>query len=102
MPEFYIADIEEISENKILTKLTPYGSIGVTKIFGEIIAFQDECTHDGASFDNASIEGREIVCPRHGARFDLFTGMVKKLPATENIEIFRIKIESNKVFVIIE
>ena len=37
-------------------------------------AIEDVCTHDGAELTGGAIEGTEIICPRHGARFCLRTG----------------------------
>ena len=37
-------------------------------------AIEDICTHDGAELTGGAIEGTEIICPRHGARFCLRTG----------------------------
>lgn len=99
-----LCNTEEVIEGVVKSILTSYGAIGITKINGEIIAFQDECTHDGSPFDNAKIEKEnfEIICPRHGARFDLRTGKVTKPPAYEDIEIYKTKIIDNQVYVEIE
>lgn len=99
-----LCNIEEVIEGLVKSILTPYGAIGITKINGEIVAFQDECTHDGSPFDNAKIEKEtfEIICPRHGARFDLRSGKVTKPPAYENIEIYKIQIINNQIYVEIE
>ncbi|MFN3605451.1 MAG: Rieske (2Fe-2S) protein [Leptonema sp. (in: bacteria)] len=104
MPYFKIANVREVKENKVISKFTPYGMIGLTKIQEQIIAFQDECTHDGAPFDDAKIElsSFEIICPRHGARFDLKTGKVTRPPAFEPIEIYKVKIENDEIFIEID
>ena len=39
-----------------------------------ILAWGANCTHAFASLRDARIEGTAIVCPRHGARFDLTSG----------------------------
>ncbi len=104
MPKIKVCNLNDIEEGKIITKLTPYGPVGITKINGNIIAFQDECTHDGAPFDNAKIDfsTKEIICPRHGGRFDLDSGRATKLPATEPIDIYQIDIQENEVYINID
>jgi 3-phenylpropionate/trans-cinnamate dioxygenase ferredoxin subunit len=101
MPTCKVCKLNEIIEGKVISKLTPYGPIGLTKLNGKVIAFQDECTHDGSPFDDAKIDllTREIICPRHGARFNLDTGKVTKLPATEDIEIYQVEIINDEVYV---
>jgi 3-phenylpropionate/trans-cinnamate dioxygenase ferredoxin subunit len=51
-------------------------------------AVDDECTHDGGSLDQGILDGREIECPRHGARFDVTTGKVICLPAVRPIQTY--------------
>ena len=62
--------------------------VRVVRVNGNLYAFEDRCTHDDAPFDDAPIEGSEITCPRHGARFCLRTGEVLSPPAYEPLRIF--------------
>ena len=48
--------------------------VAVARSGGEFFAVEDVCTHDGAELTGGAVEGAEIVCPRHGARFCLRTG----------------------------
>ena len=63
----------------------PYRLDGVDillcNVGGEFYAIEDYCTHDGAPLDAGTLEGRCIVCPRHGATFDVTTGEALTLPA---------------------
>lgn len=73
----------------------PPGSRKLVEIEGERIvvfnldgayhAIEDLCTHDGGDLASGEIEGCEIICPRHGARFDIRTGEVKAPPAFEPV-----------------
>jgi 3-phenylpropionate/trans-cinnamate dioxygenase ferredoxin subunit len=47
--------------------------IAVFNIDGEFFAIEDVCTHDGAEIASGCLEGDEIECPRHGARFSVRT-----------------------------
>jgi 3-phenylpropionate/trans-cinnamate dioxygenase ferredoxin subunit len=71
--------------------------IAVFKIKGAFYAIEDVCTHDGAEIASGVLEGDEIICPRHGARFCVRTGEVKSPPAYENIHSFPVRIENAKV-----
>ena len=62
-------------------------------------AFDDVCTHDGAELTGGDIEGAEIICPRHGARFCLRTGEALTPPAYEPVRVYETKIESGKLWV---
>ena len=48
-------------------------------------AIEDVCTHDGGELASGQLEGCEIACPRHGARFDVRTGAVTAPPAYEAV-----------------
>jgi 3-phenylpropionate/trans-cinnamate dioxygenase ferredoxin component len=71
--------------------------VAVFKIDGEFYAIEDVCTHDGAEIASGELDGDEIVCPRHGARFCVKTGAVTAPPAYEAISCFPVRIENGQV-----
>jgi 3-phenylpropionate/trans-cinnamate dioxygenase ferredoxin component len=54
-------------------------------------AVEDVCTHDGGELASGELIGREIICPRHGARFDLKTGAVTAPPAYEAVAVMPLR-----------
>lgn len=44
-------------------------------------AIDNVCTHDGGTLGEGELDDACVECPRHGARFDLFSGEVKAMPA---------------------
>lgn len=71
--------------------------VAVFKIDGELYAVQDICTHDGAEIASGRREGREIMCPRHGAIFCLKTGKVLRGPAYEDLPCFPVRVEDGVI-----
>jgi 3-phenylpropionate/trans-cinnamate dioxygenase ferredoxin subunit len=71
--------------------------VAVFNIAGEFFAIEDVCTHDGAEIASGDLQGSEIVCPRHGARFCIKTGAVLSPPAYEAIRCFPVRIENGVV-----
>lgn len=67
--------------------------IAVYNIDGALYAVEDTCTHDGGDLAGGEVFGFEVECPRHGARFDLRTGAVTRLPAYEPIASFPVREE---------
>ncbi len=59
------------------------GEAIVVNTGGKPRAFRARCTHLGCLISR--IEGKEIVCPCHGSRFDL-SGKAIKGPALESLE----------------
>ena len=62
-----------------------------------LFAIEDVCTHDGGELASGELVGREIICPRHGARFDLQTGAVTAPPAYEPVATLPIRVEEGWV-----
>lgn len=62
-------------------------------------ALADECTHDGGIISDGLLIGHEVVCPRHGARFDIKTGAVTAPPAIMPIDTYDIRIKNNTILV---
>ena len=68
--------------------------IAVFNVDGEYYAIEDLCTHDGGELTGGEIVGKEIICPRHGARFDITTGEVLADPAYEDLSTFPVRVKN--------
>ncbi|PZR57480.1 MAG: biphenyl 2,3-dioxygenase [Candidatus Meridianibacter frigidus] len=66
---------------------------------GEIYAIEDVCTHDGGELDQGELEGERIMCPRHGAYFDVRTGAALTLPAILPVPSYEVRIEGDDIYV---
>ncbi len=71
----------------------------VFNVEGEILSIEDVCTHDGAELTGGPVEGGEIICPRHGARFCLRTGEALTPPAYEPVAVFPVRVEDGVIYV---
>ena len=67
-----------------------------------VYCVQDVCTHEQAFLSEGFCEGFEIECPLHGSIFDVRTGEVKSLPATEALKTYPVKLEGEDVLVDVE
>ena len=66
--------------------------IAVFNLDGQYCAIEDVCTHDGGILTGGSVEGDQIVCPRHGARFSIRTGEALTAPAYEPTATFAVRV----------
>ena len=71
--------------------------IAVFNLGGEFYAIEDVCTHDGGELACGAVDGEEIICPRHGARFNVRTGEALTAPAYEAIAIFPVRVCNGSV-----
>lgn len=76
---------------------TVAGKLAVFNIDGSYFAIEDVCTHDGGELASGKMEGDEIICPRHGARFCVRNGKALTAPAYEDVETFPVRVEGGTV-----
>lgn len=91
-------DVKEGAITAVVIDDTP---VALTLLNGRVCAFGDICTHDDGPLAEGEIDGQCIVCPRHGARFDLTSGK-PTFPAVTRIPIYETKIEGDQIQVKIE
>jgi 3-phenylpropionate/trans-cinnamate dioxygenase ferredoxin subunit len=88
-----------LSDGQALSIAAGRRMIAVARSGDDYFAIEDICTHDGAELTGGAIEGTEIICPRHGARFCLRTGEALSPPAYEPVRVFATKIEDGHLWV---
>jgi 3-phenylpropionate/trans-cinnamate dioxygenase ferredoxin component len=71
--------------------------VAVFNIAGEIFAVGDVCTHDNGPLGDGEVEEHEVICPRHGGRFDLRTGKAVSLPAVVDIPAYPVRVVEGKL-----
>jgi 3-phenylpropionate/trans-cinnamate dioxygenase ferredoxin subunit len=71
--------------------------VAVFNLDGQYYAIEDVCTHDGGILTGGSIEGDQIVCPRHGARFCIRTGEALAPPAFEPTAVFSVRVDNGEI-----
>lgn len=76
--------------------------IAVCHVGGRFYAVAGICTHDGGSLDQGQVDGYEIECPRHGARFDVRSGAVKRLPAVMPLPTYELRVEGDAILIEVE
>jgi 3-phenylpropionate/trans-cinnamate dioxygenase ferredoxin subunit len=72
-------------------------TVAVFNLNGEYYAIEDLCTHDEGELASGAVEGEEIICPRHGARFNIKTGKVTAPPAYEDIATFPVREHEGRI-----
>ena len=74
--------------------------VALFNLDGTIYAIEDICTHDGGPLvEGRVVNGCEVQCPRHGARFDVRTGAAVAFPAFESTRAYAVRVEGNDVWV---
>ena len=63
---------------------------------GQVYAVHDECTHAKVPLSEGEVFNGSIECWLHGSRFDLATGRVLNLPATEPVEVYPVSVTKDE------
>ena len=95
-----VATVDEIPVNG--SKLVEVDDVRVAlfNLNGELYAIEDVCTHDGGPLvEGTIVNGCEVKCPRHGARFDIRTGAAISFPAFEPTASYAVRVEGNDVWI---
>ncbi len=94
-----VCPVEELPPGE--TRLVHAGdvSIGVYNLGGELFAIEDRCSHDDGPLCEGDFDPERgvVVCPRHGANFDIRTGRALTLPAYLPVGVFPVRVEDGIV-----
>jgi 3-phenylpropionate/trans-cinnamate dioxygenase ferredoxin subunit len=94
-----VAKLSEIAPGTTRRVIVGAEKVLLCNVGGEIFAIEDLCTHDGGALDQGELDGCRIMCPRHGAFFDVTTGAALTLPAIVPVGTFAVRVEDDEIFV---
>jgi 3-phenylpropionate/trans-cinnamate dioxygenase ferredoxin subunit len=99
MPRQHVGKVSEIAPGTTRQVVADNCEMLLCNIDGRIYAIEDVCTHDGGPLEQGTLEGEQIVCPRHGATFDVRTGDALTLPAVMPLMTFEVTVEGDEIYV---
>ncbi len=92
-----VAAAEDIAEKSFSTFEVNGTDIAICRLPDGYFAFENRCTHALANFDNGRLRGSRIMCPLHGATFDVRSGACTGAPATRPIRTFPLRIVNGMI-----
>lgn len=75
--------------------------VAIFNVGGTYYAIEDLCTHDDGPLAEGELDGTDIECPRHGARFDIRTGAVLSMPAITPVPRYEVRVQGDEVQILI-
>jgi nitrite reductase/ring-hydroxylating ferredoxin subunit len=98
MPEFIkVATTEELADEQAKVVELEGQKIALFRVDGAFYAVSDTCTHRGGPLSEGTVEGTEVTCPWHGAKFDLRTGAVLGPPARQGVRGYPVRVTGTDV-----
>ena len=71
--------------------------VALFNVGGSFYAIDNACSHVGGSLAEGSLEGEQVECPWHGARFDVKTGQVLSAPASGDVAAYKVRVSGPDV-----
>lgn len=71
----------------------------LANVDGDVYALEDECSHEEFPLSDGELDGAEVECIYHGARFDVCSGRPLTLPAVKPVRTFEVEIRGTEIFV---
>jgi len=94
-----VAAAGDVADDTPLTVKVGERDIGIYALNGAYYALDDVCPHAYALLSQGFVEGEEIECPLHGAKFHIPTGKCTKEPADRDLAKYEVKAEGGRLFV---
>lgn len=94
-----VGRVEDVPPGSRLHYELEEDTVVVLNIDEKYYCIADLCTHDGGPLGDGEIVDCQIECPRHGARFDVRTGKVTRLPATDPIPVYPVVVVDGLIYV---
>ena len=67
-----------------------------------LFALDDVCTHAYSRMSEGRLRGTRLICPLHGASFDVRDGRVLGAPATRALPVHRIRVTGGQIEVALD
>jgi 3-phenylpropionate/trans-cinnamate dioxygenase ferredoxin subunit len=96
-----VATIDELPSGVAKLVEVNQKRIALFNVGGRCYAIDDTCPHRGAPLSEGDVEGETVVCPWHGAIFELATGEVKRYPASVGVTTYEVRLEDGAISIAI-
>jgi nitrite reductase (NADH) small subunit len=73
--------------------------IAIFHLENRYLTIENQCPHRGGPLCDGIVSGTAVVCPLHGRRFDLETGMAVRASEPACVATFPTRIENGIIFV---
>ena len=99
MPHLDVCPADELPPGRMKIVHAGQLAIGVYNVGGELYAIEDRCSHDDGPLCEGDWDADEgvVICPRHGANFDIRTGDPLTLPAFQPVSTYRVGVADGTI-----
>ena len=94
-----VAAVSEVPKGGLRAVSTEKGAVVLANVDGDIYALEDRCSHQDYPLSAGELEGDELECPFHGARFDVCSGRALQLPAITPVRSYQVDVRDGDIYI---
>ena len=97
-----LADIAEIPDGSSKSFQVSGHDILICHTKDKFFAVENKCSHAMSKLEGGRLRAYRLICPLHGACFDVRDGSVKGAPATAPIRVYPLRVIGDRIRVYLE
>lgn len=87
-----VTEAENIAEKSFSCFELNGTALVICRFRGEYFAVENQCSHAQSGFEDGRVRAYTLICPLHGASFDIRDGSATGLPARLPIRSFPVRV----------
>ena len=93
-----VAEIGDLSPGQMKLVTLGEDEVLLANVEGNYYAIGDTCPHARGALSYGRLDGDQVECPRHGSRFSVVTGVPLSSPASDNVQVYEVRISGQEIF----
>ena len=94
-----VADVGDCPPGSLLEIEAGQERMVLANLDGDFYALQNRCSHQDLPLSDGELDGDQLECLYHGARFDVCTGRAMALPAIKPVETYAVELRGQEIYV---
>ena len=94
-----VADLDDCAPGDLFEAEARGERIVLANVDGDLYALQNRCSHQDLPLSDGELEGEQLECLYHGAKFDVCTGRATALPAIKPVETYAVEVRGGEIYV---
>lgn len=94
-----VGTLEDCPPGSLHSVMVGINPVVVANVDGSLYAVLDRCSHEDLPLSDGEMEGPNLVCQYHGARFDISSGAPRGLPAVKPVKTFPVEVREDGIYV---
>ena len=94
-----VASLDDVPAGTLLGVEVDGERIVLANVDGDVYALEDRCSHQDFPLSDGELEGTELECIYHGAKFDVCSGRAVQLPAIRPVKSWEVEVRDDDIFI---